>query len=53
MRIRKHLDRDTAINVVNAIVGSRIDYCNSLLYGVHNTYVKKLQRVQNSLCDSL
>ena len=48
-RIRKHLDRDTAISVANAIVGSRIDYCNSLLYGVHNTYVKKLQRLQNSL----
>ena len=34
-RIRKHLDRDTAIYVANAIVGGRIDYCNSLLYGVH------------------
>ena len=47
-RIRKHLDRDTAISVANSIVGSRIDYCNYLLYGVHNTCVLKLQRVQNS-----
>ena len=41
-RIRKHLDRDTAISVANAIVGSRIDYCNSLLYGVHNTLLHAL-----------
>ena len=34
------LDRDTAISVANTIVGSRIDYCNSLLYGVHDTHVK-------------
>ena len=48
-RIRKHLDRDTAISVANAIVGSRIDYCNSLLFVVPNTHVKKLQSIQNYL----
>ena len=47
--ICKHLDQDTTISVANTIIGSRIDYCTYLLYGVHNTYVKKLQRVQNSL----
>ena len=44
-RIHKHLDRDTTISVVNAIV----DYCNSLLYSVHDIHVKKRQRVLNSL----
>ena len=31
-RIRKHLDQNTAISVANAIVRSRIDYCNSFLF---------------------
>ena len=47
--IHKHLDPNTAISVANAIVGSRIDYCNSLLFVVPDTHVKKLQRIQNSL----
>ena len=37
------------ISLAKAIVGSRIDYCNTFLYVIHNTYIKKLQRVQNSL----
>ena len=48
-RIRKHLDLDIAISVANAIVGIRIDYCNSLLYGVHKKDILRLQRVQNTL----
>ena len=47
--ILKHLDWDTAIYVANAIVGSRIDYCNSLLYGVHKKDILRLQRGQNTL----
>ena len=30
-----------------AFVSSRLDYCNSLLYGMPNVLVAKLQRVQN------
>ena len=48
-RIRKYLDRDVAVSVANALVSSRIDYCNSLLYGVPAKYILKLQRVQNTL----
>ena len=40
--IHKHLDWDTAFSVANAIVGSRIDHCNSLLYGVHKTDIIRL-----------
>ena len=29
--IRKHLDRDTTMSVANAIVGSRIEYCNEMI----------------------
>ena len=35
-------------SIVQAIVMSRIDYCNSLLYGVAATNLSKLQRVQNA-----
>ena len=48
-RIRKHLDIDTAIALANALVSSRIDYCNSLLYSVPILHIQKLQRVQNAL----
>ena len=32
------------------MVSSRLDYCNSLLYGVSRSNIAKLQRVQNALC---
>ena len=33
--------------IVNAFVISRIDYCNSILYGLPTVEHEKLQRVQN------
>ena len=32
-RIRIHLNKATAISLANALVSSRLDYCNSLLFG--------------------
>ena len=32
-RIRIHLNKSTAISVANLLVSSRLDYCNSLLFG--------------------
>ena len=49
-RIRKFLEVETAILLANAMVSSRLDYCNSLLYGVSKSNIAKLQRVQNALC---
>ena len=49
-RIRPLLSRSDAISLTNALVGSRLDYCNSLLSGITNKEIKRLQRIQNILC---
>jgi len=33
---------------VHAVVSSRLDYCNSLLYGVSDELLQKLQAIQNA-----
>ena len=48
-RIRRHLDLDSAQLLANALVSSRLDYCNSLLSGIAETDLTKLQRVLNRL----
>ena len=47
-RIRKFLNHETVQILVNAFVTSRLDYCNSFLYGLLATQLNKLQRVQNA-----
>ena len=47
--IRKFIDNDAAMSVATALVGARVDYCNSLLYGTSKRNIDKLQRLQNSL----
>ena len=47
-RIRTFLSRETTETLIHAFVTSRLDYCNSLLYGLSNNLVYKLQRLQNS-----
>ena len=47
-RIRKYLSKENTETLIHAFVSSRIDYCNSLLYGVPNCHLYKLQRVQNA-----
>ena len=49
-RIRHLLDLNTAILLANALVSSRIDYCNSLFASLTLSELKRLQGVQNSLC---
>ena len=48
-RIRKHLSLSVATGLANALVSSRMDYCNSLFSVLTEEYLTKLQRVQNSL----
>ena len=44
-RTRIHLNKATAISL--ALVSSRLDYCNSLVFGCSEKYKTSLQRVQN------
>ena len=46
-RIRKYLSKDNTKTLVHAFISSKIDYCNSLLYGLPEYQLNKLQRVQN------
>ena len=48
-RIRRHLDLDSAKLLATALVSSRLDYCNSRLYGIADIALTRLQRVQNQL----
>ena len=45
--IRPLLPESAAAQLVHSLVTSRLDYCNSLLYGVPECKHKELQRIQN------
>jgi hypothetical protein len=47
-RIRKFLSCEDRKSVIQALIMSRIDYCNSLLFGVRDVHLSKLQRLQNT-----
>lgn len=47
-RMRKYLTTDAVKTIVQAVIISRLDYCNSLLNGCPDKLVQRLQRVQNS-----
>ena len=46
--IRKYLSRESTEKLVHAFISSRLDYCNSLLYGTPDYQISKLQRVMNA-----
>jgi hypothetical protein len=46
--IRCYVTKGIARTVACSIIGSRIDYCNALLYGANKVSLAKLQRVQNN-----
>ena len=47
-RIRKYLSRWCTKTLVHAFITARIDYCNSILYGLPDYCINKLQRIQNA-----
>ncbi|KAK2168477.1 hypothetical protein NP493_1227g00028 [Ridgeia piscesae] len=46
--IRHYLITEAAKSAVNALVTSRLDYCNSLLHNIPLSQTARLQRVQNN-----
>ena len=48
-RILRHIPLSTAKTISNALISSRLDYCNSLLNNIAKQDLSKLQRVQNCL----
>ena len=47
-RVRKYLSIESAEKLIHAFITSRLDYCNTLLYGLPYCALNKLQRVQNA-----
>ena len=47
-RIRKHLEKETCERLVHAFVSSKLDSCNSVLLGLPDREISKLQRIQNT-----
>ena len=47
-RIRKYLSPQSAISLIHVFITTKLDYCNSLLYGLPTIHIDNLQRVQNA-----
>ena len=48
--IRRYISQSDATILANALVSSRLDYCNSLLHNITDHNLNKLQVIQNTLC---
>jgi hypothetical protein len=48
-QMRSSLDHNSAVLLANALVSSKLDFCNSLYYGLPHSSIHRLQLVQNSL----
>ena len=47
-KIRKYLNSHAAEQIIHSVVTSRLDMGNSLLFGLPQTQISRLQRIQNS-----
>ena len=47
-KIRNYLDKPTTEKLIHAFVLCHIDFCNSLIFGLPQRQIKKLQTIQNS-----
>ena len=47
-QLRRHVDIDTMKQLMSAFIFSRLDYCNAVLYGLPQSTIGPLQRVQNA-----
>jgi hypothetical protein len=46
--VRRYLSADTTKSLIQALVSSRLDYCNALLIGLPKARIYKLKRIQNA-----
>ena len=46
-RIRNYLNKKCTEQLVHAFITSKLDYCNSLLFGLPQKQINRLQRIQN------
>ncbi len=46
-RIRQYIDQPACETLVHALISSRLDYANSLLFGLPKYQLTRLQRIQN------
>ena len=49
-RLSSFLPQSSIVALANALVASRLDYCNSLYNGISVKQLRRLQSVQNTLC---
>jgi hypothetical protein len=47
-KLRRYLDAANTEKLVHAFISSRLDNCNSILYGLPDKELNKLQRIQNA-----
>ena len=47
-RIYKYLDKESAATLIHAYITSKLDYCNTLLFGMPKFQLQQLQYVQNT-----
>ncbi len=47
-KLRRYLDAGNTEKLVHAFISSRLDNCNSILYGLPDKELNKLQRIQNA-----
>jgi len=51
--MRPYLDLHTAKTVATSIVHTKLDYCNSLYYGLPKFQINRLQHIQNALARTI
>jgi hypothetical protein len=47
-RLRKYLTKEACETLVHAFITTKLDYCNSLFYGLPDLLLRKLQKIQNT-----
>ena len=52
-KLRKYLDRKSCSSLINGLFTSRLDHCNSLLFGLPKSSLDPLQKLQNRAARTL